>query len=75
LQPFAHGPRPHPDCRQRVLLTYAMKRDIKFAPAMLVAVREQPGERCKVGWATTIAADNMTSCFLEAPQIRSDDPR
>jgi len=56
-------------------LTYAMKRDIKFAPAMLVAVREQPGERGTAGLSTTIAADNMTSCFLEAPQIRSDDPR
>ena len=58
-----------------MLLTYAMKRDIKFAPAMLVAVREQPGERGTVGLSTTIAADNMTSCFLEAPQIHSDDPR
>lgn len=75
LQPFAHGLRPHPDCRQRVLLTYAMKLDIKFAPAMLVAVREQPGERGTAGWVTTITADNMTSRFLEAPQIHSDDAR
>lgn len=55
--------------------TYAMRRDINFAPAILVAVREQPGERGTVGLAATIAAYNMASRFPEALQIHSDDPR
>ena len=65
------------DATERAVLelTDAMTRDIHFDAAILAAVREQLGERGTVEVAATIAAYNMVSRFLEALQIRSDDPR
>ena len=53
----------------------AMTRDVHVQPALVQAVRAHLGERQTVELVATIASYNMVSRFLEALQIRADDPR
>ena len=65
------------DATERAVLrlTDAMSCDIHFAPETLADVHEQLGDRGTIEVVATVAAYNMVSRFLEALQIRSDDPR
>ena len=53
----------------------AITRDVHVPAPLIEAVRVRLGERGVVELVATIASYNMVSRFLEALQIRGDDPR
>lgn len=62
--------------RERAVLAYtdAMTRDIQVEPSIFDALRAHFDDRGLVELTATVAAYNMVSRFLEALQVRSDDP-
>jgi AhpD family alkylhydroperoxidase len=62
--------------RDVLRLCDAMTREVHVGAPLIQAVRERLGdERQVVELVATIASYNMVSRFLEALQIRADDPR